>query len=227
MKMQKLKMIIDVLLTIALLLLMPYGMVGEAAHEWIGAAMFVLFVIHHILNWKWTKHIGKGKYGAFRIVQTGLVFFILLSILGSMVSGIAISRHVFAFIRIRGISAPARTVHMICAYWGFVLMSLHLGLHWRVILGAAGKMLPKPETDRQKNTRTWTARLLGAAIAVYGLYAFIKRDLLSYMLMRVHFVFFDYSEPVLLFILDYTAAMGMFIFLGHYLGKGIQKIGRK
>lgn len=46
MKMQKLKMIIDVLLTIALLLLMPYGMVGEAAHEWIGAAMFVLFVIH-------------------------------------------------------------------------------------------------------------------------------------------------------------------------------------
>ena len=38
MKMQKLKMIIDVLLTIALLLLMPYGMVGEAAHEWIGAA---------------------------------------------------------------------------------------------------------------------------------------------------------------------------------------------
>ena len=144
-----------------------------------------------------------------------------------MVNGIAISRHVFAFIRIRGISAPARTVHMICAYWGFVLMSLHLGLHWRVILGAAGKMLPKPEMDRKKNTRTWTARLLGAAIAVYGLYAFIERDLLSYMLMRVHFVFFDYSEPVLLFILDYTAAMGMFIFLGHYLGKGIQKIGRK
>ena len=190
--MQKLKMIIDVLLTIALLLLMPYGMVGEAAHEWIGAAMFVLFVIH---PFQYPRLHGKRN------------------------------RHLP--VRIRGISAPARTVHMICAYWGFVLMSLHLGLHWRVILGAAGKMLPKPEMDRKKNTRTWTARLLGAAIAVYGLYAFIERDLLSYMLMRVHFVFFDYSEPVLLFILDYTAAMGMFIFLGHYLGKGIQKIGRK
>lgn len=37
-------------MTVALLLLMAYGLVGEAAHEWIGMGMFALFVAHHILN---------------------------------------------------------------------------------------------------------------------------------------------------------------------------------
>ena len=43
---QKIKIAVDLLMTIALLLLMPYEMIGEAAHEWIGAGMFLLFIIH-------------------------------------------------------------------------------------------------------------------------------------------------------------------------------------
>lgn len=139
MKIQKIKISIDILLTVALLLLMPYEFVGEAAHEWIGAAMFVLFVVHHILNNKWILHIGKGRYTIFRIFQTALVLLILICILGSMFSGIILSRHVFAFVKIRGLSAFARAVHMICAYWGFVLMALHLGFHWGIILVLYGK----------------------------------------------------------------------------------------
>ncbi len=136
---QKFKLGIDILLTAALLLLMPYELVGEAAHEWIGMGMFVILIIHHILNRKWTGHIGKGKYTPVRIVQTILVCLLVISILGSMLSGIILSRHVFAFINIRGISALAGRVHMTCAYWGFVLMSLHLGIHWRMTMSAAGK----------------------------------------------------------------------------------------
>lgn len=32
----------------------------------------------------------------------------------------------------------ARNVHMVCAYWGLVLIALHLGLHWSMMLGMAG-----------------------------------------------------------------------------------------
>lgn len=52
---QKIKITADALMTVALLLLMPYEMVGEAAHEWIGAGMFLLFILHHILNRKYRK----------------------------------------------------------------------------------------------------------------------------------------------------------------------------
>lgn len=206
---QKLKMTVDLLMTVALLLLMPYEMIGEAAHEWIGAAMFLLFILHHILNRKWTGHLLKGRYTPFRILQTILVVLILVSMLGSMASGILLSRHIFSFLKIRGLTSLARNLHMICAYWGFVLMSVHLGLHWSMMVGIAGKRAGKPSAKRR-----WIARTAAMAVAVYGAYAFVKRGIADYMLMRVHFVFFDYEEPVLLFLLDYLAAMGLFVFIG-------------
>lgn len=214
---QKLKMTVDLLMTVALLLLMPYEMIGEAAHEWIGAAMFLLFILHHILNRKWTGHLLKGRYTPFRILQTILVVLILVSMLGSMASGILLSRHIFSFLKIRGLTSLARNLHMICAYWGFVLMSVHLGLHWSMMVGIAGKRAGKPSAKRR-----WIARTAAMAVAVYGAYAFVKRGIADYMLMRVHFVFFDYEEPVLLFLLDYLAAMGLFVFIGHYVGKALK-----
>ena len=219
---QRTKITADALMTVALLLLMPYGLVGEAAHEWIGAGMFLLFILHHILNRKWTGNIGKGRYTPYRILQTVLVILVLVCILGSMISGIILSRHLFAFLDIRGFSGPARIIHMTCAYWGFVLMSLHLGIHWGIMTGMAGKLFEQPSAARK-----WLARLAGFGIAAYGVWAFIKRDVLSYMLMQVHFVFFDYEEPVVFFILDYMAAMGLFVLIGHYLSRGLIKLGRK
>ena len=62
----KLKICIDILMTAALLFLMPYELVGRAAHEWIGTEIFLLFILHHILNRKWTAHMFKGKYTKFR-----------------------------------------------------------------------------------------------------------------------------------------------------------------
>lgn len=51
-----------------------------------------------------------------------------------------LSRYVFDFLNIRGFSVQAGTVHMICAYWGFILMSLHLGIHWEVFISKIGKL---------------------------------------------------------------------------------------
>ena len=215
---QQAKTAVDILMTLCLLFLMPYELIGEAIHEWIGAGMFLLFIIHHILNRKWTGNLTKGRYTPLRIIQTILVILILICILGSMVSGIILSRHVFAFLEIRGLSAPARVIHMTCAYWGFVLMSLHLGIHWGMMMGMAGKIFPK-----SSKARTWILRLAGIGIAGYGVYAFIKRDILSYLLMQVQYVFFNFEEPVIFFILDYMAAMGLFVFIGYYFRKGLAR----
>lgn len=60
------KIMIDIGMTACLLLLMPYSLLGETLHEWIGMAMFVLFIAHHILNRKWLATVAKGKYTLFR-----------------------------------------------------------------------------------------------------------------------------------------------------------------
>lgn len=111
-----LKIITDITMTVALLLLMTYGLIGEAAHEWIGVAMFWLFILHHILNSRWSRNVLKGKYTSVRILQTILVVLVLLSMLGSMFSGIILSRYAFAFISVRGLYSFAHNLHMLSAY---------------------------------------------------------------------------------------------------------------
>ena len=219
---QKLKIAVDILMTAALLLLMPYALIGEAAHEWIGMGMLVLFVLHHILNHSWIKNLGRGKYTCIRAVQTVLAALILISILGSMASGILLSRYVFAFLDIRGLTVLARSIHMFCAYWGFVLMALHLGLHWGMVTGLTGKWFKSPSAARTLFAR---GDLPGyCRIWNPGLYG--KRDS-GYLLMQVHFVFFNYEEPVIFFILDYMAVMGLFVFVGYYFGRVLRNRKKK
>ncbi|MBD5457542.1 MAG: DUF4405 domain-containing protein [Lachnospiraceae bacterium] len=75
----------------------------------------------------------KGKYTPFRTWQTVLVLLVLLSMVGSMISGVIISQSVLSFLSIHGGSFFGRKLHMLSAYWGFVLMSLHLRLHWNMM----------------------------------------------------------------------------------------------
>lgn len=213
----KVKIITDIGMTFLLLFLMPYELLGEAVHEWIGMAMFAALLLHHFLNRKWLGNLLKGKYNAYRILQTISVFAVLLCMLGSMASGMILSRHVFAFLNIRGGTGLARTVHMTSAYWGFVLMGVHLGLHWNMVVVMAGRLF-----KTRSAIRKWAARIAAFGIFGYGIYAFVKHDVGSYMLQRVQFAFFDYEEPLAFFILDYMAVMALFAGMGYYLSKWLR-----
>ena len=45
------KILIDIGMTICLLLLMPYSLLSETAHEWIGMAMLMLFIAQRIQSY--------------------------------------------------------------------------------------------------------------------------------------------------------------------------------
>lgn len=163
---------VDVLMTVTLLLLMPYSLIGEAFHEWVGVAMLVLFILHHILNLAWYKNLKKGRYSPFRICQTALASLLFLTMLGSMVSGIVMSRYAFDFLSFSRGQALAQSIHLPCAYWGFVLMSLHLGLHWGVMMGTMRRV------TKLKPSRSRTAVLRGLMnlIVIFGTFAFIHNE---------------------------------------------------
>ena len=59
-----LKIVVDIEMTVMLLFLMTYELIGEAAHEWLGIGMFVLFIIHHILSQKWSRFAGRQVYSS-------------------------------------------------------------------------------------------------------------------------------------------------------------------
>ena len=59
------KICIDIGMIAGLLFLMAYELIGQAAHEWLGIGMFVLFIAHHILNRRWWGRLAKGRYTLF------------------------------------------------------------------------------------------------------------------------------------------------------------------
>lgn len=217
-----LKIVVDIGMTVMLLFLMTYERIGEATHEWLGIGMFVLFIIHHILNRKWSRYVFKGKYTLFRIWQTVLVAGILIAMAGSMYSGVILSEHALSFLPIKGGRAFAREIHMISAYWGFVLMSLHFGLHWGMMMGIAkGVVKELPIAGR------WLLRGIATLAAGYGVYAFIQREIGKYMLLINHFAFFDFEEPLIFFLADYIAVMFLFTWVSHYFSKGLRCMKKK
>ena len=180
---------IDLLMTALLLCLMAYQVTGQKLHEWFGAGMLILFIVHNILNIRWYGNLFKGKYKLLRIVQTIVNVSVLISMLCLGYSGIVMSRHVFAALPIHGPMATARSMHMAASYWGFVLMSIHLGMHWGMIVGMFRRLL---KGRKLPNVSVWGLRLAAIVIAGYGLVCFIQKDIASYMFLKNQFVFFDF-----------------------------------
>ena len=212
-----LKIVVDIGMTVMLLFLMTYELIGEAAHELLGIGMFVLFTIHHILNRKWSRCVFKGKYTLFRIWQTILVIGILITMAGSMYGGVILSKHVLSFLPIKGGGAFAREIHMVSAYCGFVLMSLHLGIHWGMMIGMARRIVKElPIAGR------WMIRGIAALVAGYSVYAFIRREIGHYMFLQNQYVFFDFEEPLIFFLADYITVIALFVWVSYYFSKGLK-----
>lgn len=217
----KIKMGIDFLMTVLLLLLMAYQITGQELHEWLGVGMFVLFLLHNILNIRWYGNLFKGKYTLLRVMQVIINISVLASMLCLGFSGIVMSRHVFAFLPIRGPMATARTMHLAASYWGFVLMSIHLGFHWSMILGMFRRLWGRKKTPA---VFVWLIRFIAIFIAGYGAYCFHKENIVSYMLLKQEFVFFDFEQSAVSVFAEYIAMMGLWVFISFYAVKGISKI---
>ena len=219
--MKKIKMIIDIAMVILLPMLMAYSLIGEKFHEIVGTIMLVLFIVHHILNRKWYTSLPRGKWNGRRIFQTVLDFLLLLFMILQPLSGILMSKHLYTFLPVLPISAKAREVHMLLAYWGFVMLCIHAGTH----LSA-----PVAKLDRTSKKVRITVLAIISAISAYGIYAFVKRGFPGYMFMRTAFAFFDYDEPRIYFFVDYLAVMICFSYLGMMIVSAIsafQKTDKK
>ena len=120
-------------------------------------------------------------------------------------SGILMSKHLYTFLPALPISAQARGVHILLAYWGFVLMCIHAGTH---MTGLFTKL-----QNQEQRIRIPVSGLL-CGISIYGCIAFVKRGFPGYMTGSTMSAFFDYSEPLIFFILDYLAVMILFMTVG-------------
>lgn len=214
---KQIKPVIDAVMTVALIFLMAYQVTGDKFHEWIGAGMLILFLLHNLLNAGWYKALFRGKYSAVRILRTVVNLSVLAAILVTGYSGIVMSRYVFASLKLPGGMATARRLHLAGSYWAFVLMSIHLGMHWSMLLGKCSK-----ETWNRPAV-LWGARTLAGVAAIAGTYFFVKAEIFQNMFLLNEFAILDYEASGLLILFHNLLMMSTWILIGHYVTKGIGK----
>lgn len=212
------KVSIDIIMTVLFLVLMAYHITGNRLHEWLGILLILLFIIHHILNWKWYSSLFKGRYTIFRSIMVIVNTLLFLSMAGMAVSGILLSHEVFGFLNIRG-GAFGRRLHMVSTSWGFCLMAVHIGFHMGMVIGTVKKKLCKGR--KIKKAIVYIVRLFIILISVYGIYSFITRGIIDRMFLLTEYAFFDFGEPAFLFFTDYVSILVLFATLSYYFMKVI------
>lgn len=219
---ENIKNLVDMALFLLFVFCMGMHLWSTLAHEIAGTAMLILLFVHNILNRKWYSSLSKGRYNAMRILLSLLVVLVLAVFLLMTYSSEVISRYVFVFLLDFGSPAQAHRLHLWGAYWGMVLISLHIGVHWQ-------KFIRLGDLSSVLRLGSWAgigAKVVGIAIAVYGGYVFMDRQCLDYLLLRNQFAMFSNNDGVVKFYLDYIAMMGTGIFITHYFLRFLKKSGR-
>lgn len=195
----KIKKIIDIIMTFLFIILMGYYVTDSDVHEILGTITFILFIIHHILNIKWYKGIFKGKHSFQRTFHIILNLLLFVAMLGMMISGIMISANVFAFLDIPT-TMFGRRLHMLSTSWGFVLMAIHVGLHITSFMNKLNKKM-------KNSTFEYVYYFILVLLVGLGIYSFINLKVWEDMFLVNDFKFFDYEQSPILFYFKYLLVL--------------------
>lgn len=87
----RMRRIIDLLMTLTLFFLMGYQLWGEAAHEWVGTVMGVLFLLHQWYNRRWYCTLTQGPWSLVRTFHMLVNLLSVLAMLALLASGVVLS----------------------------------------------------------------------------------------------------------------------------------------
>ena len=126
------KIIVDVLMLVIMLLEFSRIYIGQLLHEVFGIILFVLFITHNILNINFYKNLLKGNYNFLRAFSTSINILFLLCMVFTIILGIPISSEIFKSLNLNG-NMTIRKLHTVLGYWNLIFLSVHLGLHFKLI----------------------------------------------------------------------------------------------
>lgn len=217
------KLALDLVMAILVVLSFAYPLTGNTMHELIGFVVLGFFLIHNVaINSRWYTTLFKGKYNTKRITSITINVLVLLVTVTLIISGLINSRLIGEMLGIKEDVLP-REIHTTSAYWFLVLMSIHLGMHWRMVMAEMRKMFG---VSGGGNLRPILLRCAAASIAAYGIKASLERDLYAKLIAYFSFDFWNTDGSVLavvIYLVQYLSIIGVYTCLTHYVLKWTQK----
>ncbi|MDR0568197.1 MAG: DUF4405 domain-containing protein [Spirochaetaceae bacterium] len=130
------KVLFDLVMLILLTAVYCAQPTGIPVHEYIGTAVYLLFIIHLAYNYRWIIGVGKKFFDKAVSPRVKLMYavdwLLLIAFILIGLSGVMISRVLFKF----GKMPVWRPMHSIASAVSLILLALHAGLHGKMIVHA-------------------------------------------------------------------------------------------
>ncbi|HPR74639.1 MAG TPA: DUF4405 domain-containing protein [Oscillospiraceae bacterium] len=179
MKKTALKISIDIFMIIIWIVLMTYDLTGSVWHEILGIGMLIPLFFHLFLNWKWIINVSKNIFKTKPNVNTVRWVCDILMLIGyvlTAVSGVAISKELFWQIRADN-NELWYTIHAWSAYLTLAVLGVHVGLHWKMILGFFRSAFHIQKPTRLRRT---VGAVISLAVILYGIKSTVTYSLPAY-----------------------------------------------
>ncbi len=184
-------------------------------HEY-AAALAIILTLRHVWLNRWSVvHVWPQRFNLYtcyhRLISLGL----LVSCLLAVVSGVAISQHLFAWLDLSP-GPEMRTLHNAGAAYFLLFVGLHGGLH--------GSKLYTLLADNfgQKWTRLGLILLL--PVGIYGLSTLLNSAMLDKLTLQASFSFFDYDAPQIYGLIDGAAQLLGCALLSALIAQGLLRL---
>ena len=205
---------VDVALAILLLVQMCYQLLPEDFHALLGIVMTVVAAIHLWFNIPWVRSLGKGRWGAARLLlaarsAASLLLIALLALSGLVLSGILPA--------LRPLDGLARAAHLSSSYLALLILPLHAGLHAAKTLSHSTSNVAKPA--EKLGLIAW---LLASCV---GIYEFLSLHIWDYVTLRMPFVL-PAGVPLPVYLLEHMCVMALFALLGALLMRVVVRSAR-
>ncbi|WP_244504102.1 DUF4405 domain-containing protein [Variovorax sp. CF079] len=201
-----------------LLFAFAYFWQGNAAHELAGIGMFVLLIIHNAFHRRWFAALPKVPRERRAKFNTAMTMMLLAGMVALLATSLTISETLFAGLRLDD-DSTARLIHAGIAYWLLLIVAIHLGLRWPLLMAAARKLLGIAHANA---ARTAVLRLMAIGIAVQGVSSVFALNLRSRLLFRISLDWWNFEESVVGFFGHCMAVAGLCMFLTYYSMQWLQ-----
>ena len=204
------RMPIDISMTILSVVLMGGTVLfaDDRVHQILGMVLLGLWAVHTVLNHRWYGSIFRGRYNAYRIMQTIVNIGITLCAVLLFVSGMSMAWFMPVGI---GLGA-ARIIHLVSSHWYYIFMAFHLGMHISMIFSTI-------KINRFGKIPNLLILIVIILICGYGIFAFIIRGVWKYMFGVQQFFFLDLDRGYVLFAIDYVAILVLLAAVSHFVTK--------
>lgn len=207
-----LRLAFDFIAASLLLIGLAYWWLGNVAHELAGTVMFLLLAAHNVFNRRWYGTVPRTREPR-GLVNIGITLLLLIGMLALLITSVLISNALSGFMPSYG-GFTARQIHILAGYWVLVIVAVHLGLRWPMLMGVARNLFGIAQPSA---ARTLVLRLLAAAIAIHGIWSSFALGVGTKLAMQMTLDWWNFEESVAGFFVHCIAVAGLYMVLTYYL----------